>query len=270
VAATFSPSTAPPKPKPVPAKVTTSVGGSNFLSLNGTALTPWIGIGPRGAHDWYPEYGQTPYDDPTYDNTLWEGWKAKKTPDQIAKVAETELIHARWAMLGCVGAWNAEKATGIPWFQAGKVCTLSDCTAPNTIFPGQIWALVPSGGNNHYEEIFPSFANVAIGTFIMMGLSEGYRTGLIPPAFPELEVGDVHPGGKHFDPLGLSKNIQPDSLIGLKTAELKNGRLAMLSFLGYNVQAFASNGTFTGDKVPLPAFQEGALGPYANWVNFTS
>lgn len=90
-----------------------------------------------------------------------------------------------------------------------------------------------------------------------MGLSEGYRTGLIPKAFPELEVGDLHPGGEHFDPLGFG---ELPNLERAKIAELKHGRLAMFSFLGYIVQAFVTN-----PGSDLPSYVDGAPGPYANF-----
>jgi hypothetical protein len=61
-------------------------------------------------------------------------------------------------MMGCAGSWAGEVGTGIPWFQAGKVCTPADCTAVNTVFPGQTLALAPEGSG------FPSFYNVLVIT----------------------------------------------------------------------------------------------------------
>lgn len=110
---------------------------------------------------------------------------------------ERELIHARWAMLGCAGAWGAEVGTGVPWFKAGALCTPDDCTAVNSIFPGQVLGLAPEGSG------FPNFYAVLATEVLAIGLAEAYRTGLIENCFPELEVGDLHPGGEHFDPLGL-------------------------------------------------------------------
>jgi len=204
----------------------------------------------------YPEFGASPYEDPTYSKALWPNWAQGKDAETMEKARQFELIHARWAMMGCAGSWAAEKGTGIPWFQAGKVCTPADCTMVNSVFPGQVVGLAPEGSG------LPSFYFVAGGTFIMMFLSEAYRTGIFAPAYPELTVGDTHPGGEHFDPLGLAT----DSTNGLdfermKLAELKNGRLAMFSFLGYIAQAFATN-----HGSDLPSFQEGAKGPYANWA----
>ena len=73
-------------------------------------------------------------------------------------------------------------------------------------------------------------------------------------------VGDLHPGGVHFDPLGVGENGNLDRL---KLAELKHARLAMFSWFGYYSQALTTNeGAYTGN---LPSYAEGAAGPFANW-----
>jgi len=204
------------------------------------------------AQDNYPEWGKNPYEG-DFADVPWPSWAVGKSSDEIAKWQERELIHARWAMMGCAGAWAGEVGTGVPWFKAGSLCTPEDCTAVNNIFPGQIISLAPEGSG------FPSFYLVLGLEVVLIGLSEAYRTGLIEPAFPELRVGDLHPGGEHFDPLGLGKD--PETLEELKLKELKNGRLAMAAWLGYLFQAFATN-----PGKGLPSYVDDAPGPYANWL----
>jgi len=201
--------------------------------------------------DLYPEIGKNPYDG-DFTDLPWPNWADGKSADEIAKWQERELIHARWAMMGCAGAWGAEVGTGVPWFKAGALCTPDDCTAMNTIFPGQVIGLAPEGSG------FPSFYLVLAVEVVAIGLAEAYRTGLIESCFPELEVGDTHPGGEHFDPLGLGTD--PEKLAEYKLKELKNGRLAMAGWLGYLFQAFVTN-----PGSDLPSFSDGAPGPYANW-----
>mmetsp|Transcript_3548 Transcript_3548/g.4789 ORF Transcript_3548/g.4789 Transcript_3548/m.4789 type:complete len:266 (-) Transcript_3548:45-842(-) len=210
-----------------------------------------------GSEELYVETGASTYSG-NYDEALWPNWADNKTDEEITKSAEVELMHGRWAMLGCAGAWGAEVGTGINWFQAGAVCTPEDCTG--IVFPGQVIPLAPEGSG------FPQFYNVLAGTVILMGLSEAYRTGLTAPAFPELEVGDLHPGGEHFDPLNLAESPSFD-FDRMKIAELKHARLAMLSWLGYMSQAVATNcdNPFGIGSETWPSYIEGAKGPYANW-----
>jgi len=204
----------------------------------------------------YPEPGMAPVDDPDFvfatENAWWGNWKEMEKEEKT-KWVERELIHGRWAMMGCAGAWGAEYSTGIPWFQAGKVCTPADCTAVNSIFPGQVFSLAPEGSG------LPSFWNVLILTTIAMGCAEGYRTGLLERVFPELTVGDLHPGGVHFDPLNFAGRYDLDNL---KRAEIKHARLAMFSWAGYYSQALTTNA-----YDPLPSYTEGAKGPYQNIVD---
>jgi len=95
------------------------------------------------------------------------------------------------------------------------------------------------------------------------GWAECYRTGLIDNVvFPELEVGDLHPGGQNFDPLNFADKYDLDRM---KLAEIKHARLSMAAWLGFLAQAFATN-----PGPGLPSYSEGAIGPYAAWLNHVS
>merc|ERR1711976_678190 len=146
----------------------------------------------------------------------------------LQRFRECELIHGRWAMLATLGVIVAESATGVSWVDAGKV-ELDGARYLNFSLPLSIGQLC-------WIEVFA------------VGGAEFYRNSNL---YPE---GRLYPGGV-FDPLKLATpgKAGSEQINRLREAEIKHGRLAMVAFFGFCVQALAIG--------------EGALGSLAKFAN---
>merc|ERR1712224_1153965 len=146
----------------------------------------------------------------------------------LQRFRECELIHGRWAMLATFGAIVAESTTGVSWVDTGKI---------------------ELDGARYLSFDLPfSISQLCWIEFLAVGGAELYRNGALDPE------GRLYPGGV-FDPLclatpGKASDVQ---VARLREAEIKHGRLAMVSFFGFCVQALAVG--------------EGALGSLAKFSN---
>merc|ERR1711907_207331 len=155
---------------------------------------------------------------PTVDEVSTQSLQPYSEVFGLQRFRECELIHGRWAMLATLGVVVAESATGVSWVDAGKV-ELDEARYLNFDLPFSLTQLC------WFEALAVGGAELSRNA----ELSAEKR---------------IYPGGA-FDPLGLATpgKASDEQVNRLREAEIKHGRLAMVAFFGFGVQAlFTGNG----------------------------
>ncbi|XP_022744660.1 chlorophyll a-b binding protein 7, chloroplastic isoform X2 [Durio zibethinus] len=188
----------------------------------------------RNESFWYGEdrprwLGPIPYDYPEYLTGELPGDYGfdiaglSKDPVNFQKYFNFEILHARWAMLAALGVVVPEIL---------DLLGVSHFVEP-------VWWRV---GYSKLQ-VGPEYARYC-------GIEALEPLGIYLP-------GDInYPGGVLFDPLNLSKD--PVAFEELKVKEIKNGRLAMVAWLGFYFQA-----ALTG-KGPVQNLLEHLADPFHN------
>lgn len=163
---------------------------------------------------------------PTVDEVTTQSLQPYSEVFGLQRFRECELIHGRWAMLATLGVIVAESSTGVSWVEAGKV---------------------ELDGARYLNFDLPlSISQLCWIEALAVGGAELYRNS-------ELDAEKrIYPGGA-FDPLCLATpgKANNEQVNRLREAEIKHGRLAMVSFFGFGVQALVTG--------------EGALGSLAKF-----
>merc|ERR1712014_528158 len=147
-------------------------------------------------------------------------------PTALRWFRQSELMHARWAMLGVAGILVQEVVRpDLFWYEAGLPENI-----PGNIIIGET-GNVNMGGLLAWEFILMHWVEVRRWQDYKNFGSVNTDPILKGNSVPNPEMG--YPGGKWFDPLGLSSANFKE----LQTKEIKNGRLAMVAFVGFVLQA---------------------------------
>jgi light-harvesting complex I chlorophyll a/b binding protein 4 len=171
----------------------------------------------------------------------WDPLGLGADPAKLSWYRQGELMNARWAMLGVAGILAQELVKpNVWWYDAGMPQNL-----PDIEFGGK----VNLGGILAWEFLLMHFVEVRRWQDI-----KKFGSVNEDPIFSGRAVSNPEMGYPGFDPLGLGKGNLKD----LQTREIKNGRLAMVAFVGFTLQAQATG------KGPLENLRDHLGNPAAN------
>lgn len=207
------------------AKVAPLVGANINVRTSSTARRP-VACAASDRKLWAPGVVAPSYLDGSLAGDYgWDPLGLSSDPKALAWYRQAELMHCRWAMLGCTGILAQEIfVPDVFWYEAGLPKNLPDGVSGLNL--GGILAF--EFCMMHYVEVrrWQDYKN--FGSVNTDPVFKNY-------SLPNEVMG--YPGGM-FDPFGYSKG--DSNLDELKTKEVKNGRLAMLAWVGFTIQAQAT------------------------------
>jgi light-harvesting complex II chlorophyll a/b binding protein 7 len=157
---------------------------------------------------------------------------------KLARMAEAELLHARWAMLGALGClvpealslvWGVDVGPEARWWAVGGAKLRGDFDFE--------WG----GIKGFHIAGKQGIGVIALCQLFLMGGPEYARqVGIrsLEPVGVFLPGDSNYPGGAPFDPLGLAD--EGEAFARLATSEVRHGRVAMVAMVGYAAQALVT------------------------------
>lgn len=181
---------------------------------------------------WFP--GNTEVVPDYLDGTLvgdngFDPLKLSSSPEQLNWNMHAEIFHCRLAMAGVAGILFTSilHSTGSDtpeWYEAGRVYLDRN---PNVSFGALLFTTIVLSGFVEFKRL----------NDIRVPGSQG--SGILPADFKGMGPGGPYVGGRFFDPMGLSRG-SPAQLKKYQWNEIRNGRLAMIAFLGFAAQYAAT------------------------------
>ena len=177
-------------------------------------------------------------------------------PEQLKWNVQSELIHCRLAMMGVAGILERSIARSMgadvpEWYEAGKVYLERH---PEVSFGALLWTTIALSGWAEFKRLQDIRNPGSQGDGSFLGITDDFKGN-----------GNGYPGGKFFDPVGLSRGSEA-SLKSYKEKELKNGRLAMVAFVGFAAQ-FAATGKGPIDCLKAHLSDPGHINAVTNGVS---
>jgi light-harvesting complex I chlorophyll a/b binding protein 5 len=157
------------------------------------------------------------------------------SPEQLSWNVHAEIFHGRLAMTGVAGILLTsllhKGGADVPeWYEAGRVYLDRN---PNVSFGALLFSTIVLSGFVEFKRL----------NDIRNPGSQG--SGILPEDFKGVggpqgrTVGGPYVGGRFFDPMGLCRG-SPEQTLKYKWNEIRNGRLAMMAFLGFAAQYAAT------------------------------